>query len=588
MPDEEKDSGWKETLLGFGVILLFVVGAIFTIRTVYTKYFLPAPGVVSLSAYFVDDLGIPVPTDAPNSAKSHIRVKGDISQGGQLIKNGSVSLTISSASNALFRQSVYIPFQSGHFETDDPAFRSVRPGEPIEIKAEVTAPGVNETATIYLNHKPPVESPVSTTVLGWGLLMTVLFLVVVFFVAFTGKKTPFKNRVAIMFSYLIIAIFLAVPIVAPTFLLRTYPSAYSDMIGAPAGLVNTHTPDQPVGGTQWALNIGGYSVIAPKPALVPSNPIPSNNDNKVAPDSTGKKPTVTPGSAGPAAGAAETQGGNSMSSITIPPSLTTTTTSDETANPATSTPQGEGDTPVVQVTGGLLIPLYVIILSVIGGAINMTRKVPGFQKEGEESDFSLARPIAMVGTAVLNRIMSTATPTTTAASSTPSSAVPPPTPAEPEKAVTSLEQQAKVIDDQLGPLVTTQLQRNSESDATLAQIQALVSKMQDVYSSRKSNEPLLKFASFEDWAASHPRLRELLRGGWRVELLNQYMYLISAPFLAIVTYYILDLLGLSKQGVVVVLSFSVGLVSERIVSWILGIATGYLRTDTGNPAPKAA
>jgi hypothetical protein len=62
------------------------------------------------------------------------------------------------------------------------------------------------------------------------------------------------------------------------------------------------------------------------------------------------------------------------------------------------------------------------------------------------------------------------------------------------------------------------------------------------------------------------------------------MYLISAPFLAIVTYYILDLLGLSKQGVVVVLSFSVGLVSERIVSWILGIATGYLRTDTGKTA----
>jgi hypothetical protein len=30
----------------------------------------------------------------------------------------------------------------------------------------------------------------------------------------------------------------------------------------------------------------------------------------------------------------------------------------------------------------------------------------------------------------------------------------------------------------------------------------------------------------------------------------------------------------------VVLSFSVGLISEKIVSWILGIATGYMRTDT--------
>ncbi len=74
-------------------------------------------------------------------------------------------------------------------------------------------------------------------------------------------------------------------------------------------------------------------------------------------------------------------------------------------------------------------------------------------------------------------------------------------------------------------------------------------------------------------------MRNCLAGSWRVELLNQYMYLISAPFLAIVTYYVLDLLGLSKQGVVVVLSFSVGLISEKIVSWILGIATGYMSTD---------
>lgn len=67
-----------------------------------------------------------------------------------------------------------------------------------------------------------------------------------------------------------------------------------------------------------------------------------------------------------------------------------------------------------------------------------------------------------------------------------------------------------------------------------------------------------------------------------MELLNQYMYLVSAPFLAIVTYYILDPLGLSKPGLIVVLSFSVGLISERVVSWILGIAAGYMQS------PKAS
>ncbi len=236
----------------------------------------------------------------------------------------------------------------------------------------------------------------------------------------------------------------------------------------------------------------------------------------------------------------------------------------------------------MKVEGGLLIPLYVIILSVIGGAINMTRKVPGFQKEGEESDFNLARPIAAVGTAVISRIRPSQASSDTASSAATGKAMV----SQTQKVNQSLEEQAQAIDDQLAPLVTIQLQRNSETDATVADIRNLVSKMQDTFKARQSGEPLLKFNSFEDWAASHPRLREILRGGWRMELLNQYMYLISAPFLAIVTYYILDLLGLSKQGVVVVLSFSVGLVSERIVSWILGIATGYLRTDTGNTGPK--
>jgi hypothetical protein len=55
------------------------------------------------------------------------------------------------------------------------------------------------------------------------------------------------------------------------------------------------------------------------------------------------------------------------------------------------------DPPIVTVQGGLVVPLYVIILSVIGGAINMTRKVPGFQKEGEDSDFSQLGPMSWNG-----------------------------------------------------------------------------------------------------------------------------------------------------------------------------------------------
>ena len=584
MPYEEKDGGWKETLLGLVVIVVVLWGGIYVFRAIYSKIFpsVPAaPGVVSMSAYFVDDTGAYVPSDSPNYGKSHLKIKGDVSQGGQLVKSGSVRLTVSTAGTAPFQQSIYIGFDAGHFETDDPAFRSIRPGQPTEIKAEVTATGLNAMATIHLNSEAPLQPLINTTALGYSVLAAAVLLVAVFFVAFTGRKTPFKNRVAIIFSYLTIAIFLAVPFVAPAILIP-FPRAVSAMIGVPVGLVNTHTPDQPKDGTQWAVNIGGFSHFIEEPKASSGTAAEDQNATR---EKAGTKQVETQAGANPG-----TSGVANNKPSTAPPATSGPQVPAKTEPPVS--PSTPTRIPVVQVDGGLVIPLYVIILSVIGGAINMTRKVPGFQREGEESDFSLARPITMVGAAVINRIRSTETPapapSDTAvkdAPAAPADAAAAPAPKTPEP---SLEVQAQAIDDQLVPLVTQQLQRNCETEETLTQIQSLVSKMQDLYKNKPSNVPLLRFNSFEDWAAGHPRLRELLRGGWRVELLNQYMYLISAPFLAIVIYYVLDLLGLSKQGVVVVLSFSVGLISERIVSWILGIATGYLRTDTTSPTPKAA
>lgn len=172
-----------------------------------------------------------------------------------------------------------------------------------------------------------------------------------------------------------------------------------------------------------------------------------------------------------------------------------------TADVSQSSSNSESGAPVVQVHGGLVIPLYVIILSVIGGAINMTRKVPGFQKEGEESDFSLARPISRVGTAVINLTRASG-----GAGGTPAEPAPPPAASggEKERPEASAEEQAEDLEAQLYLLLTAQIQRNGETDVALAQIRNLVSKMQELYKGRKSDEPLLNFNSFEDWAAGHP------------------------------------------------------------------------------------
>jgi hypothetical protein len=72
------------------------------------------------------------------------------------------------------------------------------------------------------------------------------------------------------------------------------------------------------------------------------------------------------------------------------------------------------------------------------------------------------------------------------------------------------------------------------------------------------------------------------------------MFLISAPFLAIATYYMLIGLNLTKVPVMVLMAFSVGLISESILRIITDTAVRFLHhqpsaaspaTGTGNAIP---
>ena len=66
--------------------------------------------------------------------------------------------------------------------------------------------------------------------------------------------------------------------------------------------------------------------------------------------------------------------------------------------------------------------------------------------------------------------------------------------------------------------------------------------------------------------ADHQRTQK-----WRLGLLSLYMYLISAPFLATVTYYLLWWLDLTKKPILVLVSFSIGLISDQIVDKIIDV-----------------
>ena len=338
---------------------------------------------------------------------------------------GNVKLTLRRLKKD-FRQTQLLPVQQGKFEAPYVlGFTALDPDEPVHITAEAWVPDASGgfarfTEEIYLNGPSPLFS---NTISYPLLLVGSVSLLAAFLWAFTGRSSPRKNRIAIIFSYVIIMVFLALPLLAPIVLPMTFPAALEAMKRTPVGLVVTKATPDPEALTQWALNIGGH--------------VPRNSD--------------------------------------------------------------ETDREVVEVQGGLIIPLYVIILSVIGGAINMTRQVPRFQEDSE---------------------------TTTAANS------------------------------------------SQGTDETAA-------------------SGVANSGAFPD-NTQIPKSTQSIR--WRTGLLNQYMFLISAPFLAIATYYMLVGLSLTKVPIIVLVAFSVGLISEPILRTITDTAAQFLRqqppTDVTAPARR--
>lgn len=587
------------------------------------KYFFPStaqPLTTSLSAFFVDESGNPIVNK--EAAEGRLKIRGQAYQAGKPLPAGIAQVTVSTLDDS-FRQSISVEMKSGQFETDDQAFRSLSPADRLHVTADVTGTDTSSVFTgskeIYLNTAAPTFTGVQTAFI-WGFAGILLIaILIVFFSTFTGQRTPDKNRYAIIFSYLFGGVFLAVPLLAPVLLLQVFPNVRRTMVGMPAGLVLTRVGTGEEAKNQWALNIGGFSKIA--------QPTDSTAEARAVPTATATptparqgSPTATPRattSPSPTATAAVA----TASPATQTPSPITSPTRQPTESPRPSPTRTSGqDTKgevwdgIVEVEGGLLIPLYVIILSVIGGAINMTRKVPRFQGEGEYSQptnvsISPLSPIKRVSKAIAGKVrgmfkkeLTTVPPPgadadAQASVEIPAPPPPPPSTLEPPKSVVStqpatepapkkpqpdtdvpLDVQAEEIDTKINDLVKVQLRRSGQTRKAVAQINGLLQDMQKLFEQRTEEERrLLGFDSFDEWLSNRVAVKEVLGTNWRVELLNQYMYLISAPFLAIVAYYILDLLGLNKQAVLVVISFSVGLISERILNWILGIAGNYLR-----------
>lgn len=81
-----------------------------------------------------------------------------------------------------------------------------------------------------------------------------------------------------------------------------------------------------------------------------------------------------------------------------------------------------------------------------------------------------------------------------------------------------------------------------------------------------------------------PRGRNRRREHWRVGLLSNYMYLVSAPFLAVCAYQLMIWTGVDTRTPIVVLaSFSVGIVSDPVLKKLTDIGYSFLR-HRGQPS----
>lgn len=452
--------------LGYGV---YRIGA-----WVYHLY-RPAPAIsMAVSAWFEPGTA---------GAAPQFRVAGQVLENGKAVAQDRVRLTVEDSKKGV-RQSVFVDVKDGRFELgDQPAFRGLTPEGWQRVRAEYEKGGVAAAEEVYLGERTLRWSAQTGLIVAAVALLFTLG----FFYLFTGEARPGKNTWAIIISYLVMFVFLAVPLALPSVISVTSPDLIAAMRETPVGVLAAN-PGKGDLGPQWVLNIGGV----------------------VTPASPAAKTEAGPAAAGAATAAPETAQptpANDAPPQTLPPAAPT--------EPALAAPPASS-AETVAIQGGLVIPLYVLILSVIGAAINMTRKLPDFQLEATNLPPMLGQ-VSQALCAVVDAARSPVQALTRMAAGAP------PAEGQPEAA----EKQAETKEDAEGLIEKT--------------------------------------------------------AQWRKGLITQHMYLLSAPFLGIIVYYMLAWLQLLQQASLVIVSFSVGLMSDKIVARILGIAGGIL---AGSPEKK--
>jgi hypothetical protein len=472
--------------------------------------------------------------------------------------------------------SFHVPVHAGHFALDAGIGASWdRPGVVRRVRAMVEASGLRGTGI--------GEVPGPNEVGDWILPAVVslwISLVVVFVWLFTGEYSRWKQRGAIMYSYVIAAMFLIVPLAVPV-VVAIVPGVGARLARTPVGFLQVGKATMggsstPVALGQWSLNIGGTPVPrgdAPLPRdtkIEPEAPKPADADAVI------EAPAVS--SIGADAGV---RAQHTDESLGAELSRTAVGALVAAAPAHASTPAPAGPLPTVthrdelatiyDVEGGLVVPLYVLILATIGGAFRMTRAVPELEgdirsveiRRGQRASLSMRDLIAVPVRAAWAPFAGLSTPREAA----PAPALQP-IDANVAVRVSSVEatieevaQPVKAPDAGRGPVSAPAAE--SDSAAQPKSAQAVDVKRQDLES----------------------ELAEL-----RKALTHQALFLFTSPFMGILAYYALvlvhDEFG-TKTPIVAIVAFVSGIKSEDVLQRIVDLAQAAQGERNGKTQPES-
>ncbi len=568
-------------LLGYGIWALLV-------RPIYRHFSPNESNSVSLALAVGFD-----PTAQKGETKepvSRLLVWGTVLVNGKPPKEGEVRISVEDWQKEL-PHSIVVPLDAqGTFESKgDRAFQSFKSGDRMSIQAEYQNGDKKGQEQVFLGAREPNISDTWLVVLAGGfVLFNVLFVWLL-----TGPPQDGKNNAAISISYLTMAVFMLAPLIFPDVLQLMSPGSMDVMKETPVGiLIAKPSEDQP---EQWVLNIAGRVVTdgqASSEGETKSsspNPVPGSPQPVIGTQGVGESRPSLPTSDTDAQLKASKTGNAPISlaqgakKVQTPGQPVQQQMNDRVAlvSASGSPPQGKSDSAAIEdnqpgvtrILGGVVVPLYVLILSTLGGAINMTRKLPMLQKDASELAMGKVRSaVGAVGDATAAAAAQILEFAKQRALRSPSQ---------------SLESQVDVsgksgVDSATAPpkgragFAADKVACSSTDSATPS-----VPAKEDEASGAEDSpgQPL---------TAEQMRVRET--AVWREKLVTQHMYLISAPLLAIVVYYLLVWQNVAKPALLVMVSFSVGLMSEKIIKRILGIVEPIV--DGGEvgptPAPKTS